>query len=96
MPTPTRLLLSPQGTPTTSEQHRQASNNDAALHEDRIGIQSRRQRRCPRGHAVLPRHTASEIEIPHPDRQVKVSVADPEEQLEINVVVVGAGGSDSN
>ena len=81
MPAPTRLLLSAQGTtPASEQQHRQAPNNAFAFNEDRIGIQGHHRRR-------------SEIEIARPGcRQVKVGVADPEEQLEV-VVVAGNWGS---
>ena len=84
MPAPTRLFLSAQGTtPASEQQHRQAPNNDT-FNEDRIGIQGH-HRRC------------SEIEIARPGRrQVKVGVADPEEQLKVAAcaaVVSGDWGS---
>ena len=74
MRTPTRLLLSTQRT-STNEQHRQASNN-AALKEDRIGIQSSHRHRIG-GYAAFFL-TASKIEIPHTGtgRQVKAGVTD--------------------
>jgi len=59
-----------------NEQHHQASNN-AALNEDRIGIQSSHRRHLG-GHAAcfLLFRVASEIELPHagPGRQVKVGI----------------------
>ena len=76
MPTPTRLLLGTQRT-TTNEQHRQASNNVALNEDRRIGIQSSHRYRFG-GHAAF----ASEIEIAHPGpgRQVKVGIADLEDE----------------
>jgi hypothetical protein len=100
MSTPTRLLLCAQRAPT-NEQHRQASNN-AALNEDRTGIQSSH---CHHhrlgGHAslfLLLYPVASEIEVPHPGpgRQVKVGIADLEDDQLEDVVVGGGSGSGSN
>jgi hypothetical protein len=65
MPTPTRLLLGTQRT-ATNEQHRQALNN-AALNEDRIGIESSHRHRLGGHAALLLYRVAREIEIAHPD-----------------------------
>jgi hypothetical protein len=93
MPTPTCLLLSTQRTPA-NEQHGKASN-DAAVNKDRIGIQSTHRHRVG-GHATLflLYRVASEIEVPHPGpgRQVKIGIADLEDdQLEDVVAVAGSG-----
>ncbi|KAF8494334.1 hypothetical protein F5888DRAFT_1716809 [Russula emetica] len=79
MPTPTRIPLSTQRT-STNEQHHQASNN-AALNEDRIGIESSHRHRLG-GLVALLYRVASEIEMPHagPGRQVKVGSAAQQEQ----------------
>ena len=81
------LFLTTQRT-STNEQYRQASNN-AALKEDRIGIQSSHRHRLGGHVAFLLYCLASEIENAHvgPGYQVKVGIADLEgDQHEVAIV----------